>query len=151
MSVKLAKVTHDWDRTVGWAAMAILALLFFRPGLYVEVVDDPDLVITTLRFEDGHFLQIVEPDQFGAAIRGDWAAKIETAEGGFVCGGGGRSSYQRRTQPLVMTPDEWTGGDCSELVEGEQYTAKASWEYFNSRGLLQRRHADFNFVYEDAD
>ena len=84
------------------------------------------LTVTQLEFIDGEFHQITEPIGQGS-IRADWAAKIETGDGKFVCGGGATSTYGRRSVPLVMTPDDWTGDTC-DLLPGK-YKAKALWEF----------------------
>ena len=105
-----------------------------------------NLEVRMLDFEDGKFEQIVSPT-LSDPIQANWSAAIFQNDD-FICGGGGAGTYKQRSAPLRLKPDDWTGGDCSEMILGEKYLAEASWLYRTKEGEWKQISASFTFTYK---
>lgn len=142
-----------------WQAFAIFsvmlnAFIIFNPGisqfLTGEAPPPPprQLGVVSLGFENGMIAQWVEPALSDEPIQARWSASISTANGFVVCGGvGGFASYDKKTQPKLMTPSDWVGDDCM-MTEGEAYKAKAQWSWLNPDGSVGSTQHAFNFIYK---
>ncbi|WP_299734637.1 hypothetical protein [uncultured Roseobacter sp.] len=106
------------------------------------------LIVDELRFEDGYFLQRVVPST-GESLHASWAANIWQGHD-FICGGGSKSTYSASSTPKRFSPDDWTFDDCSRLVEGEIYTASASWVSLDADGHPHTVTGVFDFKFSKA-
>lgn len=103
------------------------------------------LRVESIGFENGKFRQLVLPERGGLKLA-TWVASIyEGPE--FICGSSGRGQYGQRLEPAVFSADEWTGDDCSEMIEGRAYQARATWGYWGSDNQYYEIHAQFDFVF----
>ncbi len=81
------------------------------------------LVLGKLVYENGEITQQIHV-QGADVIKAAWAAKIERG-GVAICGGGGEWPYTGGIG--VLTPSDWTGDDCPELLSGDIGIAVWSW------------------------
>ena len=89
------------------------------------------LRVDSLAFENGMFVQAISP--VGALqLQGQWSASIFSADGTFLCGGGGNGSYDGTEKRF--SPNDWTGDECPELTLGETYRATATWSNIDQFG-----------------
>lgn len=105
------------------------------------------LQLEEIGFRDGYFYQLMTTTE-REMRQADWSADIWDGPK-FVCGDGGNGTYQQRNQPVLMLPDDWTGDDCSKLINGREYQAKASWEYWDAEGNRYEITASFDFTYSE--
>ena len=92
-----------------------------------KVVAPPPAVtlnLIDLRYEDGKFVQHIEP-QGADAIRAEWGAKIYRGTR-WLCGAGGVGVYDGTIH--AFEPDEWTGSKCPPLKPGDRASATWEWE-----------------------
>lgn len=128
------------------AAAALALIINGWPSLSNMFSEKPHkLSVEELYFQDGKFIQRVEP-KGTPFIQGEWSASIITPSGEFICGGGGNGPY---TGTLVsFTPDDWTGGNCSRMVVGREYVARATWVNMDQYGEQHTIAAQFDFIHE---
>jgi hypothetical protein len=123
------------DFHTAWTVPA-LAVAIYGAAVGVDKLspDGPTRVaLKSLVYEDGMFVQ--EHHISGAGvIQMDWSAEINRGAVQ-LCSGGGRAPYQSET-PKSFSADDWTGGECPNLQDGDE--GVAVWEYFDSNGTRVR-------------
>lgn len=131
-----------------WFTYALLLLLLLNPGSWLRANGEPQLVVKSLQYlSDGNFHQIVEPS-IGSVLEASWSAEIRSP-GALepICAGGDVAPYKPRAKPKVMSPDYWTGGDCSALEIGQEYLATAWWTWTGLGGERQSVTYTLEFTY----
>lgn len=103
-------------------------------GLYDfgESIVSPEtsLVLEYVYYKDGMFHQKLTPKGV-ETIRGEWTAQISRGDR-ILCNGGSVAPYQGKSK--VMTPDQWTGSRCPDMLLPTD-TAFASWDYTDEQGI----------------
>lgn len=134
--VTFAKVTglHLWDAVLYLALFG--AVLFFADdriqSFFEDVADGPPNVIEVqaLYYESGLIYQQVGPSR-GGIIPANWSAALYQANDfRALCNGGGSWDYGVKYEPVGMTPSFWTNDDCPDLIDGQEYIARAKWWHY---------------------
>lgn len=150
-------VFHTFKRvfdTLGLGSLILIVMLLMSDKVGTiwngqpQPVIEPTvhLEVTSLEFLDGLFSQLVQPMEKGKARQADWSASI-WRDNQYVCGGHGRGTYISRDEPVLFTPDQWTGDDCGPLTYGGDYIGVAAWEYVGNDDVIYTLSAKINFIY----
>lgn len=147
----MSLVINNFLQGLGISAMFAAAVWSLNPAIAVysgEELPENRLEVIEVYFSDGFFHQRLRPTA-GHLIQADWAAIITEGDH-IVCSGSGRGTYQPEERSS-WNPSDWTGGDCSAMVEGREYRAEASWQHGVSGDQIHTIAVDFDFIYHVGD
>ena len=133
MTHKLVGVINGLATLWLGASLIILGMLAFddevAAGLSL-ISPSNHLVVKELEYRDGLIYQHVEP-LLGGVIEADWSAGIyRTSDQKLICNGHGAWDYGIKHEAIGFSLSDWTGGQCSGVEQGVEYTARAKWVYY---------------------
>lgn len=117
----------EMNDLASWVGASLVAGVFWGIGHVVgnaTAVEPVSLSLISLEYRDGKFTQrhkVTGTDILDA----NWTAQITRGDKP-LCGGGGKAPYGG-VSGMAMTPDEWTGDVCPEVLPGDRAVVVWSW------------------------